>query len=752
MVDGNCPGTAKRISLILLALLALIALQSLFPLFQVGLVTNDDLMLGNAALDRGLRGVASVLWWFTRHDGRLDMTQVLSWYLPFAVDSFVYFKAVSVAGIVADLLLFALFARSVLGDGRAFFMALLLSLVGLQNSWEHTPLTAFPGLFTFTFAYLLGSFLAFQRFLAGGGRRWLALSTALFVLTLCSYEMYILYAPVLFGLALLAGRSRREALRTIAPHLVGIALYLTAYLTSHALRTGNYAGVTIAANLDLLGNARVLWQFSVSSLPAYFFFAEKYDFLLRSHGNVSGLEGLIEALNPGWLIKAALVGGVYTFLMTCREGFSRSPHSPRRLFAIAAPGALYFFAPSALPALTVAYREQAKHQLGMQFSYFSLFAWVWVAVALLLLASRGGPPGWRRWLLTSVTGLGLVSASLVVDYTNGAVAEWQAEGRDRVVIVDELIATPVYAAVPEGSFIYAPSLWRVRGTINFAGPAIDPTPSRDPKYRNFWTFCFNHRGRKRVVVTDRLEEIPAGRGFFYLRLAQLGQARTQYIVFAWVDRAGASGTVLVSDHVTLLDRSAWTSASVGGALADRGTATVVSLAGGRSLETTDRFLFDVGRHYVKLGRLRRFAVVAAGQRIDAESVFLAGTAPGDLTVRKGSGWYQDGWIGGEARAVLRPDGDSRVIVDGYAPDYVFRTVGIDKVTVTLELDGVSVATQDLTGGGPFRLEAAIAADARGDLVVRCGPLHKPLNPSDDRRICAIVKGITLLKQVPSGSE
>src|SRR6185295_3691089 len=68
-------------TLVLWILLAVIAIQTLFPLLSVGLVTNDDLKLANAALDRGARGVASVLWSFTRRDGRLDLAQILSWYV-----------------------------------------------------------------------------------------------------------------------------------------------------------------------------------------------------------------------------------------------------------------------------------------------------------------------------------------------------------------------------------------------------------------------------------------------------------------------------------------------------------------------------------------------------------------------------------------------------------------------------------------------------------------------------------------------
>jgi hypothetical protein len=302
--------------------------------------------------------------------------------------------------------------------------------------------------------------------------------------------------------------------------------------------------------------------------------------------------------------------------------------------------------------------------------------------------------------------------------------------------------------------IYAPSLWRTVATINFMGTAIDPRPSMDSRYENFWTFYFGARGRKRVIVADRLERIPPEvKGFFYLKYVQTGNDRAQHLIFASVVRGKEIPGRLVSDMVTVYDRSSWTSRAVGGAIVENaGRPTSVSLAGGPQTETADRFLFDVGSHYRQLRGLQRSAVSADGDLIDVESVFLlAGSTPQAPSVVRTAGWEPDGWIGGEARAKMLDMEPARLVVSAYVPDVVFSKAGIAAVSLTLDLDHVQVAAARVTRGGRFRIEANVDAAGPGELVIRCGPTHSPLAlglSADDRDLCVVIDRIVLRKREP----
>lgn len=732
---------------LLLALLALVAVKALFPLLQVGYVTNDDIKLSAASMDRGPLGVAAVLWGFTRRDGRLDIFQMASWYLPFAFDSFAYFKAVSVAAILADVLLFAAFARSVLGSGRAFFLALLFALVGLQNSWEHCALVAFPGLFTITLAYLLGSFLAFQGYLRRGRLRWALVSAALYTLAVCSYEMYVLYAPVFVGLAILDGRAPLRALRSTLFHGLGLAAYLAAWLTSHAFRLVDYAGVTLARGLELGRVLEVVWQFSISSLPGYFYFSPKYRFLLEASRRLPGWDGLVASLDAGSIVKALLVLGLFVHLMRPRAG--EPPIGARRGLGSGAAGLAGFFLPLLLPALTQRYQDEVRQQqLGMQCSYFSQYAWAWVAVVVALAVSRPGTPRALRLAVTALGALGLTFASLATDATNAAVAEEQSRGRERFETIDAFLRSPGFAAIDEGSVIYAPSLWRTTGTINYFGTAIDPRPSPNPLYENFWTFYFSKRGGKRVTVADRPERVPEKvRGFFYLRHDRPADGPGQYLVFAWVERGKESPDRYLSDLAMIYDRTPWSSRRIGGSVAELGAAPAsVELVGGGRRQTSDAFLFDVGTHAMGVGPFQRSAVKADRDVIDMDTVFLAPSVRVEARVLKRSGWEPDGWIEGEARAQLEPREPSRLVVEGYAPDYIFGPARVAALTVDAEVDGVVIGSQTLAAGGRFRLEGNVPQDGR-ELRLRCGPLHNPqtagVSATDDREICLVVSRVAL---------
>lgn len=142
-------------------------------------------------------------------------------------------------------------------------------------------------------------------------------------------------------------------------------------------------------------------------------------------------------------------------------------------------------------------------------------------------------------------------------------------------------------------------------------------------------------------------------------------------------------------------------------------------------------------------------VQAEGSVIDVDSVFLAPSAPADLTVVKSTGWLEDGWIGAEAHARLPLREPSRLLLDVYLPDYLFRQAGIQALTLSLDVDGVPALTRVLNAGGRVRLEANLEPSAPGELTVRCGPVHRPQTygiAPDSRELCAVVERVLLRRR------
>jgi hypothetical protein len=129
----------------------------------VGMVTNDDIFFSDKILKKGPTGFLSALWDGTLQYGRPHIFKMFSYFLPFIIGSFWYFKLVSMVGLILSLLLFARFVDRILGQSLGF--TLLLSLLFLQNSWDQNPLVAFTGQITFLMSFLVASWLCFLKYL-----------------------------------------------------------------------------------------------------------------------------------------------------------------------------------------------------------------------------------------------------------------------------------------------------------------------------------------------------------------------------------------------------------------------------------------------------------------------------------------------------------------------------------------------------------------------------------------------------------
>jgi hypothetical protein len=183
---------------IILALL-LIGVATFYPFLDVWLVINDDLKFSNAALEGGARGFASSLWFLTLKYGRLHLAKMLSYYLPFVFGNFVFFKIVTMGALLADLVLFAYFLKLFFKSEKIFYLTLLLSLVFLQNSWEHNPIVSFAGFFTFTFLYQVISWITFLCYLEKGEKKYAAASAVTFLLTLLLMRLTWCSCPSIWG-------------------------------------------------------------------------------------------------------------------------------------------------------------------------------------------------------------------------------------------------------------------------------------------------------------------------------------------------------------------------------------------------------------------------------------------------------------------------------------------------------------------------------------------------------------------------
>ncbi len=746
---------------IILALL-IVGVATFYPFLDVWLVINDDLKFSNAALDGGARCFASTLWLLTLKYGRLHLAKMLSYYLPFAFSNFVYFKVVTIGAVLADLVLFAYFLKKLFESEKVFYLTLLLSLAFLQNSWEHNPLVSFAGFFTFTFLYQVISWITFLRFLEKGEKKYAAVSAISYLLTLLTYEAYTVFLPIYLGMALWKGHGWKRASKSMIPLGLSLLSYLGFYLLFSLFRTSNYPGATMDRHIHPGEILNVIWQFSIAATPGYFFCNAKYRYLFgyfQGSFRPMNFWTFVHDLQGLWLIKTILVTGLFIFLTSTKEKLAQWIGWPRT-WLLLLMGCYCFFAPSIPLALTEHYQRTVRvgGQLGMQSTFFSFFALVFLGLTITTALQNCPLTNWQKKVLLACFAICLVAVTLMVEYTNYYVGRMQSVASGRWRLVNALLGSPAYANIPPGSRIIAPSLFEPMGSLSFDGTAIDPPPNNSGLYANYWTFYFSHFGKKKVTVSSfSKDRILRNSDSFYLKYSQEQGTWNQCLIIAPVVSGGEESDQdprYLSDTVWAFEDSPRLSFSLGGFIAPGLGPTSISLQRGGSIDANSCFLFDVPQSSLtKSARFIKEAELRANHpAIAVESLYVA--SPGIVppliqkyqSLIRGKGWYGDGWVAQVATVKLNVGDKHTLVLAGAIPDYVISAAPGSELRIQVKMNGSILAERSLHQAGNFDLAVELPVGWTGDLTIETNGAFVPKDHGvggDSRRLGYLVKEIFL---------
>jgi hypothetical protein len=225
---SSVPRFLHETNLILLAIIALAVLQ-LSPLLDTGYLSDDA---GNSLI-RGILQYHHVSlagycygqcqrWMF--EVGRFYPLIFLQIYATFYLfPNLCLYKWLVVGLVVADLLLFARFVRSLTGRAGFAELSSLAVLVLFQFSYSDDPLLGYSGLLPEIFLCVILSLSWLYCYLENGKRRWLIASTAAYLIGILTYE--ILYPFFFLHLALVWSRNRSwKSLLTISLPFILCAL------------------------------------------------------------------------------------------------------------------------------------------------------------------------------------------------------------------------------------------------------------------------------------------------------------------------------------------------------------------------------------------------------------------------------------------------------------------------------------------------------------------------------------------------
>ncbi|MBI5453470.1 MAG: hypothetical protein HY956_02470 [Deltaproteobacteria bacterium] len=509
---------------IIIALLVL-GVFAFFPLLGAGLTTNDDMIL---QLNAGKDLLTRALPW-AKLNGRFHVFfQQILIKVPYLFESFAYYKTASLAPIALNVALLGIVVRQFT---RSYYLSALTAAVFLSflsNMWEHYLLTSFPFLYTTGINFLLLSLVFFHKNIEKQSRVYTVLSSVFFFLALLTYELFLTYLVLFLFLSVVyegrgPGQGRAYGiLRRMLPYLYPVALYLAAYFAFRYFFPSTYMGSKMGA-FTIPRFLRVIYQFSVSSLPTYVYY--HYQPYLSAYsgafdGHRYSLIHIIRNARAEWAAKFIVLASLVFFILRARPPFS----GLRSFLALGAVSAALFLMPPLLPAMTETYMSYVeKGLLAHTVTYFSYFgAVLFFASSVIYLNQLLSKNRVISFFYMLTVALGAGTIGMVTDYSNSAVSLSQSQSALKWRTFDYFLASEEFKAVPDGSVIYAPSLWQ---QIGFAAV-----------YDAYWTDYISLRTGRNVIVTDRKEDMEAassaGRPMYFLKYSQEKKDPNQFMVFS----------------------------------------------------------------------------------------------------------------------------------------------------------------------------------------------------------------------------
>ena len=208
----------------------LIAFSTLSPFTRVGLVINDDLRASVMAFSNGFFGFINNFSEAWKFQGRINFLSSFWYYIPFAFDNVIYFKTVQIWLIISNILLLGFLFKKIYRNNMVFYGIILLGFVFIQNSWEHSPITAFPGFFSIPISLFFLSLIWLLEYIDNRKPLKLFLSILTYLSCLFSYELFIFYLPIYLILILFrSGKDKKHIKKTVLYFVLASALYLLSY-------------------------------------------------------------------------------------------------------------------------------------------------------------------------------------------------------------------------------------------------------------------------------------------------------------------------------------------------------------------------------------------------------------------------------------------------------------------------------------------------------------------------------------------
>ena len=552
-------------------LLCLLVFLTFFPLLKAGFTDHESMY---AALR--VWSEESYFGWvgqLAKQHGRWNyyVTYALQ-SVPFLIREFWYYKLVSITSMIGCFALFAYVLGRVLDSRRFGLLGAVVFLACLQNTTDHSLLTGYFISHQVITSLLMLSFLFFHLHLERSNRGLLVVSAVCYFATMS--ERSVLYFPIFVIMALSRGDfgNKRELLRrtvrALSLHFVVVGLWVGAFVAYRLVHPSQYGGNLVSLQtFSFVDCARVIYQLSISAFPLCIFFDSRYAELFHhySHayeGHSYNIWHILAHARPEWVVRAVI--SAFLVLVILRKANGEA--SVRKCLVASVAGLILLFAPTALLGLTQAYQQRIRDGLSISMhvthmSYFGVVLLIAAAVSGVLRFLRDR--GWVgiRAIFVAATVAATALVCLCTDYANHHIATSQGMMRQKWRTMDLFFETDVFASVPEGSVMYAPSLWGSPRTAyytitNYSGSHL----VREKDGESYWSKYAQVCSGKAVSFTDdrnqMLKQLADGSAdVYYLRYLQEPKDPEQFLVFSKISEVPQDSGRLYGDSLDLFSHS-----------------------------------------------------------------------------------------------------------------------------------------------------------------------------------------------------
>lgn len=204
---------------------------------------------------------------------------------------------------------------------------------------------------------------------------------------------------------------------------------------------------------------------------------------------------------------------------------------------------MLLFVPNLLLAITPLYQEAViqNGQLGMPASYFSYFAFMLTLVAVMAFMQSWATSKWPRRIIHIFFCLLIIFVSVSTDITNKYISKYQTMSTYKWHTVDELLKTDILKSIPEGSVLYAPTLWNYIGSVGI--------------HDSYWTDYFSYKLHKEVTVVKELSPNINLNSVYYLKYQQSAKELNQYMIFGEITNLDVNNNAFLSNSVNIFNFS-----------------------------------------------------------------------------------------------------------------------------------------------------------------------------------------------------